>query len=149
MTSTLHNLAASLLAGPIYGTTLRTMVAAYLWINAAIYLLFSLWCTFRPTQTAAASGFLALDNSGRSEYLVVYGGLQLGLAAFFALLAVTPDLHRLGLLFSLAIYVAIVAYRVVTVIVYRPVSSVTLGIAGLEVALLVAAFLLWWLRRPH
>jgi len=124
------------------------MVAAYLWINAAIYLIFSLWCTVRPTQTAAASGFLTLDNSGRSEYLVVYGGLQLGLAAFFALLAVTPDLHRLGLLFSLAIYVAIVAYRVVTVIVFRPVSSVTLGIAGLEVALLVAAFLLWWLRRP-
>ena len=128
---------------------MQPMIAAYLWINAAIYLLFSLWCTVRPTQTAQAAGFQVLDNSGRSEFLVVYGGLQLGLAAFFALLALAPDLHRLGLLFALAIYTAIVVYRVVTVIVYWPVSGVTLGIGVMEVALLVAALLLWLLRRPH
>ena len=124
------------------------MIAAYLWINAVIYLLFAGWCTLRPTQTAHAAGYLTLDNSGRSEYLVVYGGLQLGLAAFFALLALAPDLHRLGLLFSLAIYVAIVAYRLITIMVFRPVSGVTLSIAGMEVLLLVGAALLWWLRRP-
>lgn len=124
------------------------MVAAYLWLNALVYLLFSLWCTVRPTQTAAAAGYLALDGSGRSEYLVVYGGLQLGIAAFYTLLALTPDLHRLGLLFSLAIYVAIVAYRAVTVVLYRPVGGVTLAIGAMEAALLVGAALLWLLRRP-
>jgi len=29
-----------------------------------------------------ASGFTEINNSGWSEYLVIYGGLQLGLAAF-------------------------------------------------------------------
>jgi len=124
------------------------MVAAYLWLNALVYAAFSLWCTVRPAQTAAASGYLTLDASGRSEYLVVYGGLQVGIAAFYALLALTPDLHRLGLLFSLAIYTAIVGYRVVTVLLFRPVSGVTLAIGAMEIALLIAAVLLWMLRRP-
>jgi hypothetical protein len=57
----------------------------YLWFNAVIYLAFALWCTFSKEQTSLASGYLSLNNSGWSEYWVVYGGLQLGMAGFFCL----------------------------------------------------------------
>lgn len=61
------------------------MINLYFWVNALLYCLFALWCTFRKEQTSLASCFTGINNSGWSEYLVIYGGLQLGLAAFFCI----------------------------------------------------------------
>jgi hypothetical protein len=48
-------------------------------------------------------------------------------------------LHATGLLFSLLVSAPIVAYRVVTVLKYSPVGAVTLGLAALELVLLLGA----------
>jgi hypothetical protein len=115
------------------------MPAIYLWINAAFYLLFAVWQTLSPTSTAQSIGFVTLNNSGRSEYLVIYGGLQAGLAAFFAWTALQPALQRTGIVFALCLYVPIVLYRLVTIGRFWPVSRVTLIVASLEMALLIGA----------
>ena len=115
----------------------------YLALNAALYLIFALWMTFLPTQTAAAVGYTALNNAGRSEFLVVYGGLQLGLAAFFAWAAWTPGMHRAGIVFALCLYLPIAVYRLVTVARFWPVSKTTLMVGGLEVLLLIGAVILY------
>jgi hypothetical protein len=107
-----------------------------------LYAAFALWITLSPWKTSAAMGYGTLGASGRSEYLVVYGGLQLGLAVFFALLAINLELHRLGLLFSVCLYVPIVLYRLITVGRFWPVESTTLIVGALEVVLLVAAVVL-------
>lgn len=119
------------------------MTKTYLWVNAVIYVLFALWCTLSKEQTSLASGYLSLDNSGWSEYWVVYGGLQLGMAGFFAYLAMNAPLYRPGLVFSLFIYTAIVAYRLVSLYLLWPVKPVTLGIATLESLLLLGAVASW------
>lgn len=118
------------------------MVAGFLYLNAVLYAVFAAWCTFKPGSTAASMGYARLEPSGRSEYLVVYGGLQLGLAAVFAYCARTGEL-RVGLLLALALYVPIVAYRLVTVARFRPVGATTRWVAGLEAALLAASVALW------
>ncbi|MES2662400.1 MAG: DUF4345 domain-containing protein [Pseudomonadota bacterium] len=118
------------------------MIEVYLWINAAIYILFALWCTFQKTQTSKASGYLTLNNSGWSEYLVIYGGLQFGLAGFFGYLASQAELHQIGIIFSLILYVPIVLYRLTTVYKFRPVKRITLAIATMEIILLLAAVIL-------
>ncbi|HSI44275.1 MAG TPA: hypothetical protein VK949_08025 [Methylotenera sp.] len=115
------------------------MVKIYFWANALIYLFFVLWCSFRKEQTSLASGYLNLDNSGWNEYLVIYGGLQLGLAGFFAYLATHAELHRVGVVFSLFIYIGIVAYRLIGIFKFWPVKHVTLGIAFMETLLLLGA----------
>ncbi|MBC7366152.1 MAG: DUF4345 domain-containing protein [Undibacterium sp.] len=122
------------------------MIKFYLWLNAVLYVIFVLWCTLKHAQTARATGFIALNNSGHSEYLVIYGGLQLGLAMFYAYLASTPALHGVGVVFSLCIYAPIVIYRLSTLVFFSPVAALTLGTAALEVVLLVAASILF-LRR--
>lgn len=119
------------------------MAKTYLWLNAVLYLLFALWCTLRKEQTSLASGYLSLNNSGWSEYWVVYGGLQLGMAGFFAYLAMNAPLYRAGLVFSLFIYIAIVSYRLVSLYLLWPVKQVTLGIAILESLLLLGAIVCW------
>lgn len=113
------------------------MINLYFWANALLYCLFALWCTFRKEQTSLASGFTGINNSGWSEYLVIYGGLQLGLAAFFLYLALNSELNKAGLIFSLFLYLPIVVYRVVSIYKYWPVSPTTLAIAGMEIALLI------------
>ena len=122
------------------------MIKFYLWLNAVLYFCLVLWCTFKHGQTSRASGFLALDGSGHSEYLTIYGGLQLGLAIFFGYLGSKPILHSTGVIFSILLYAPIVAYRVVTVLNFSPVSAVTLGTGGLEVLLLAGATLLFFKR---
>lgn len=119
------------------------MANTYLWLNAVIYLVFALWCTLSKEQTSLASGYLSLNNSGWSEYWVVYGGLQLGMAGFFAYLAMNEPLYRAGLVFSLFIYIAIVVYRLVSLYLLWPVKPVTLGIAVLESLLLLGAVVSW------
>lgn len=116
----------------------------YLWFNAGLYAVFALWCTLSPWRTATNVGYTALSNGGRSEYLVVYGGLQLGLAIIFALLARgDTSLVRFGVLASVCLYAPIVAYRLVTVARFWPIPPMTLAVGSLEVGLLVAALVLY------
>jgi hypothetical protein len=115
------------------------MAAIYLYCNAALYLLFAVWITLSPWQTAPNIGYTGLSSGGRSEYLVVYGGLQVGLALFFAWTAHSSGLHRAGLVFALLLYAPIVLYRSITVARFWPVASTTLAVAALEIVLLVAA----------
>ena len=115
------------------------MAMGYLYLNAFLYLLFALWCTALPSNTALNIGYLALSSGGQSEYLVVYGGLQLGLAILFYLLARNMAHVRLGVTVALGLYGPVVIYRVVTVLSHSPVGGVTLGTAVLEFALLAGA----------
>jgi hypothetical protein len=114
-------------------------MAIYLYANAVLYVVFALWITLSPWATATGVGYETLSRSGRSEYLVVYGGLQLGLAAFFAFAALSEQTQRLGVIFALCLYAPIVAYRVITVIRFWPVQSTTLWVGSLEAGLLLAA----------
>ncbi len=120
------------------------MAMGYLYLNAFLYLLFALWCTASPSSTALHIGYLALSSGGQSEYLVVYGGVQLGLAVLFYLLARHMAHVRLGISVALSLYIPVVIYRAVTVLNSWPVGSVTLGTGMIEVVLLAGAV---WFHR--
>lgn len=122
------------------------MASFYLYFNTILYAVFALWCTFAPAQTAKAVGYDALSRSGESEYLVVYGGLQFGLALFFYYCARAGE-QRTGLILALALYAPIVLYRCVTVARQWPVAPTTLGTGVLEIALLLGALAAWWRLR--
>ncbi len=114
------------------------MTSIYLYINAALYLVFAAWCTLSLVTTSRNLGYETLTANGRSEYLVIYGGLQLGLAITFWMLASNSSLHRFGLLFSPAVYGPIVLYRWITIVMFKA-GGMTSGIACLETVLLLAA----------
>jgi len=124
------------------------MIAVYLWINAVLYAALALWCTLMPLQTSRAIGFVELSASGRSEYAVIYGGMQFGFAFLFAWAAWSGS-HRFGLIFALALYTPILLFRIVSLAKFWPVSATTLWTAALEVVLLGAALLLWLFVRPQ
>lgn len=122
------------------------MTTAYLYLNAVLYLLLAGWCTFAPARTAAAVGYTTLSRSGQTEYLTIYGGLQLGLAFLFAWFAWTQQM-RTGLVIAIAVYLPIVIYRSIGLLRWWPVEPTTLLLAAIEWLMLVAALWLWWQGR--
>jgi len=105
------------------------LIAAYLWANAATYLGFGLWCAARPGQTSRSLGYEQLSAAGRGEFLSIYGGLELGLAAIFATLAWRPDLSHLGLWLGLMLYGGILPFRAYSLWRYRIRVPMVLGLA--------------------
>ena len=116
------------------------MVRFYLYFNAALYFLFALWCTIAPLDTSQQLGYSTLTPAGLSEYLVVYGGIELGLGVFFLYCARRET--RTGILFSLALYAPIVLFRWISIARLWPVSMATVTIGALETLLLLAALIL-------
>ena len=118
------------------------MTRFYLWWNAALYLIFAAATMLNPERLQRSVGYFTVDNSGSSEFLAIYGGLEAGFAAFFALAALRPALQRGASWFALCLYAGIVAFRLPSLLIYRPVRTVTLVLAAGELLLLVGAALL-------
>ena len=123
------------------------MVTVYLWINAIAYAGLSLVCLARVRVTAASVGYGVLGSGGVSEFATVYGGLQLGLAAFFAICAMSPEMQRVGLLFAVCLYVPIALIRLFSVMLAGG-TTVTWTLLALESSLMLVAAGLWLWHRP-
>lgn len=113
------------------------MAAAYLWLNAVLYLVLALWCAARPGETAKALGYGELSAAGKTEFLTIYAGLELGLAAMYACLAWNELLRPMGLVFSVFLYGGMVAFRLFGLRRYRPDNGVIRALAVGEVAFLL------------
>ncbi|MBL7931705.1 MAG: DUF4345 family protein [Bacteroidia bacterium] len=111
------------------------MTTFYLYLNSFIYLIFSAWCLFKPKDTAEFSGFTFLNNSGKVEYLAVYGGMELGFCVFFGLCALLPNLRFAGLVFGVCMYVGLILVRTISAVIYGNLQKGTYIIGGLELLL--------------
>jgi hypothetical protein len=106
----------------------------YLIANAIAYIGFSLWCLFKSTTTAESLGLSFLNNSGKTEYLSVYTGLELGFGIFLALTAYFPKLQLAGLLFCVCIYGGLMIIRPAAALYYGNVSKITYFVGAVEYA---------------
>jgi hypothetical protein len=95
-----------------------------------------------PERLARLVGYYTMDNSGSSDFLAVYAGLEIGLALFYLLLAASEERHGTGLLFSLCLYGGLVVFRLPSLLLYNPVRWVTHATAGVELLMLLGAIVL-------
>ena len=127
----------------LLGDSITNMIVIYLAFNALLYTAFSLWCAIAPRQTSEFLGLTPANPAGESEFLAVYGGLQAGLAAFYALAIFVPEHRKSAMLLSLALYGGLVLLRTIAGL---RVGFAELGNArfayGLEIVLLVVALVL-------
>lgn len=118
------------------------MTTAFLWLNAAMYAVFAVWCTVAPGKTSEAIGFAFTKGGARSEYLVVYGGMELGFAVFFALCALRPAWATGGLVFATCLYAALALYRVASLFIYDGLTPFVYIMCAIEVTFAVIAAVL-------
>jgi len=67
----------------LFRTKRVPMARIFLAIVGAAYLVLAGWCALMPDKTSRAVGFSLQTGSGQSEFLTVYGGLQLSLGLAF------------------------------------------------------------------
>lgn len=116
----------------------------FLTLVGLIYLGLAAWCSLAPAMTSEKVGFELKPGSGQSEFLVVYGGLELGLAAIFLMPWVRQDLLLGSLISCVLIHACLVIFRTASFFLFSDLSATTVRLAiGEWVILLVAALCLF------
>lgn len=116
----------------------------FLGVVGTAYLVLAIWCMIAPGTTAQAVGFELQSGSGQSEYLVVYGGLQLGLGCFFIWPVFwKPEVISVAIVASLFIHTALVLLRSVSFLLYEDLGGTTLVLASVEWSILISTLLVW------
>ncbi|MFT7535558.1 MAG: hypothetical protein ACI85K_001511 [Hyphomicrobiaceae bacterium] len=123
------------------------MTKAFLIVNGVLYLALAVWCTVLPTKTSEAIGYSLANNSARSEYIVVYGGLELAMGAFFLLCAFQPGMLGAGLWFALLTYGCLMLFRWATIFTLSDLSTFIYAMVAVETTMTaLSAWLVW--RSP-
>jgi len=106
------------------------------------YLYLAGWCSLMPVQTSQLVGFDLKPGSGQSEFLVIYGGLEMALAVVFLLPLIRPKQLEHSLLVCPIVHACLVLFRSVSLFLHADISpttrkmafyawSIFLGTAGL------------------
>lgn len=122
------------------------MISIYLIVNSLLYLLLSAWCFMQPKGTANFLGLDFLNNSGKTEYLAVYAGLEMGFAIFFALATCYSSMRMPALVFCVCMYAGAMLARTTSALYYGNISSVTYMMGGLEYLLGISGGILLFLE---
>jgi hypothetical protein len=127
------------------------MSRAILLLFGALYLALGAWCLLAPSTTSRKVGLELIGATGRSEFLVVYGGLELAMGAFFLWCGLDGSLHRAGLLFALLSSTALALTRFGTLLVLPGIQRGTYVFFAVEVLMAAVAafgFLRHWRAGP-
>lgn len=113
------------------------MARGFLTVVGLAYWALAFWCIMSPAATAQAVGFTLHPGTGQSEYLTVYGGLQLGLGLLFFAPWYRPDWTEAVLGGCLLIHSCLVVFRSLGFLAFRGFSTTTYGVAVVEWLLLL------------
>ena len=102
-----------------------------------LYLGLAGWCSYSPGRASEKVGFDLTPGSGQSEFLVVYGGLELGLAMIFLLPLVRAESLSTSLIACVLIHASLVVFRTISFFLYNNISSMTYRLAVGEWLILI------------
>ena len=124
------------------------MVArVFLVVVGLLYAGLAIYCAVAPNKAADTVGLELKGGSGRSEFLTVYGGLEMGMALFFLLAAWRPEHARSGVLACFAIHFCLVAFRSVSFAMFDDITPSTYKLAVGEWVIFIASIAAWWKGR--
>ena len=118
----------------------------FLAVVGAAYLVLAVWCSLRPSHTAQSVGFSLTPGSGQSEFLVVYGGLELGLGIVFLLPLYNVEWTSFVLVTCLVIHACLVLFRSASFFLYSGIHTTTYVLAVVEWVIFLGALAFTLLR---
>lgn len=118
------------------------MSKLFLAVVGVLYVALGVWCALLPESTSRAVGYALAPGSGQSEFLAVYGGLEVGLGVLFLVPLRRADVVRPVLLACALVHGGIVAFRTIGFLTLHGIAPMTYGFAALEWAILIGAVLL-------
>lgn len=114
-----------------------------------LYLVLTIWCTTKQELTSGKVGLIRQPGQGESEYLTIYGGVQLALALLFFMPVVRPEMTLSMLLTCTVVHGCLVLFRTIAFVQYSDFPRMTYQLAAGEWIILIvsAALLLMETRR--
>ena len=114
-----------------------------------LYVLLGLYCSLLPSRASKSVGFGLNGGSGQSEFLTVYGGLEIGMGLVFLLPLLRPTETEFALRACLLIHGCLVLFRTIGFFVFRNFESTTYNLAIGEWIIFLASAIFWWqVRKP-
>ena len=119
----------------------------FLLLVGLAYLSLGIWCSLLPEMTSASVGFDLHPGKGQSEFLTVYGGLEVGLGLVF----LWPVVKRSDITFALhsclVIHSGLVLFRSISFFCYTRFETATYVLAAIEWTILVFSAILFIQHR--
>jgi hypothetical protein len=122
-------------------------IRGFLTVVGATYVALGAWCLARPEQTARSIGFELLPGAGVSEYMVVYGGLELALGLLFLQPWLRPERLPAMLEACFLIHLCLVVVRSWTLLTIPGIPSFTKSLAVGEWCILILSAACLWSAR--
>jgi hypothetical protein len=116
----------------------------FLAVVGLLYAGLAVYCAVAPNKAADTVVFDVKGGSGRSEFLTVYGGLEMGMAVFFLLGAWRPEYARAGVVACLAIHACLVLFRAASFAMFDGIGTDIYKLAVGEWVIFLAALAVWW-----
>ncbi len=122
-----------------------TVARFFLAFVGLMYLGLGLWCAIAPEKTSKSVGFELRPGQGQSEFLTVYGGLEVALGLMFLWPLYRSEDVMLALAACLAVHACLVLFRTVGFFLYTGFESTTYTLAAGEWILFLTsgAIYLW------
>jgi hypothetical protein len=114
-----------------------------------LYAYLAAWCSLSPQETSNLVGFTLQPGSGQSEFLVVYGGLELGLALILLWPLIRPEAAKLALVNCTLIHGCLVVFRTASFGMFTGIQPMTWKLAAGEWVIFLAGALLLWATRKR
>ena len=105
----------------------RTSLFCY--VVGLMYLALGMWCAISPEKTSAVVGFELIGGAGMSEFLTVYGGLEIGMGMIFLLPFFGERFLEYTLLVCVLIHANLVFFRTLSFVFYSDIGSGTYKLA--------------------
>ena len=122
----------------------------FLTLVGLVYGGLALWCAIDPETTSKKVGFSLDGGSGQSEFLTVYGGLEMGMALMFLLPWFKEDFLHPMLWSCLIIHACLVAFRMLAFVLFSNMDGMTYRLAIGEWAIMIlSVVVLIVAKKPH
>ena len=122
------------------------MPKVFLALVGLLYVGLAAWCVAQPETTSQKVGFTRNPGQGESEYLVIYGGLQLSLGLLFLLPLMRETALSTMLLACVIVHACLVTFRMYSFTQYSAFPKMTYQLATGEVVILVLSAVMLWLH---
>jgi FtsH-binding integral membrane protein len=111
------------------------------------YIGLGIWCAVAPEKTSKTVGFVLRPGQGQSEFLTVYGGLEVALGLLF----LWPLYQKQDIGYSLAtclvVHASLVLFRTLGFFLYKDFDSTTYGLAAAEWVIMLMTAVLYFIKR--
>ena len=125
----------------------NTIARIFLAFVGFAYIGLGIWCAVAPQKTSKAVGFVLQPGQGQSEFLTVYGGLEVALGLLFLWPLYKSEEVAFPLLACLVVHACLVLFRTIGFFIYTGFETTTYVLAALEWIIFLGAAALFFLKR--